>query len=202
MDHATGFVLAGGKSSRMGRDKAFLVLDGRTLLERALEHLRAVTKRVMIVGQREKFAAYGEVVEDVYPECGPLGGIHAALTASTTELNLVLAVDSPYVSAELLGHVLGRARNSPAVAVVPRAGGRLHPLCAVYRQSFRERAEAALRVGQHKIQALFTPDETLVLEEAELERLSFPAAMFENVNTPEEFERARRNIGPAVRQHG
>src|ERR1700722_20940618 len=89
------FILAGGKSTRMGTDKAFVMLEGRTLLARALEVARAVTAEVRIVGDPEKFAAFAPVVKDAFPGCGPLGGIHAALRASTAELNLMLAADVP-----------------------------------------------------------------------------------------------------------
>src|ERR1700740_2341073 len=102
MPHCSGFVLAGGRSSRMGTDKAFLELDGRSLLVRSLELLRALTPEVCIVGPAEKFSAYGPVIEDVYARRGPLAGIQAALTASTTELNLILAVDLPLVTESLL----------------------------------------------------------------------------------------------------
>src|SRR6202041_714096 len=106
------FILAGGKSARMGSDKAFVMLDGRTLLERALELAPSVTKDVRVVGGAEKFAAFAPVVEDVFRECGPLGGIHAALRASAAELNLMLAVDVPFVPAELLRYLVARARGS------------------------------------------------------------------------------------------
>src|SRR6266849_10776941 len=105
------FILAGGKSTRMGTDKAFVTLDGRTLLARALDLARSVTSEVRIVGSAEKFAAFGPVVEDVFRECGPLGGIHAGLRSSPAELNLVLAVDLPFVSAELFRFLIGRARK-------------------------------------------------------------------------------------------
>ena len=75
----TAFVLAGGKSTRMRADKAFVSLDGRTLLARALDIARCVTQDVRIVGDPHKFATFGPTVEDVFPNCGPLGGIHAAL---------------------------------------------------------------------------------------------------------------------------
>ena len=77
----TAFILAGGNSTRMGRDKAFVMLQGRTLLARALEVCRTVTSDVRIVGDRKKFAPFAPVVEDVFPGCGPLAGIHAALRA-------------------------------------------------------------------------------------------------------------------------
>src|SRR5258705_3897791 len=91
-----GFVLTGGKSSRMGADKAFLEFDGRTLLERALEVMHEACDEVAIVGDPAKFGSYGVVVPDLYPGCGPLAGIHAALLHSSAELNMVLAVGMPF----------------------------------------------------------------------------------------------------------
>src|SRR5579864_1358477 len=150
MDHAYGeafsaFILAGGKSTRMGTDKAFLEFEGRTLLARVLEVARSVTPEVHIVGDASKFSAFAPVVEDVFSGCGPLGGIHAALRSSTTDCNLALAVDLPFVSWTFLRYLMNRAHSAPdAIAVVPRAGG-WQPLCAMYRREFADKAEEALQ---------------------------------------------------------
>jgi len=185
-----GFVLAGGRSSRMGTDKAFLELDGRTLLARAVDVLRALTPEVRIVGPAAKFAAYGPVVEDVYVDRGPLAGIHAALTSSTTELNLMLAVDLPLVTESLLRFLVEQARVSDAVVTVPRIAGGYQPLCAVYRRAFAPLARSALDSGKNKIDALFAATTERILEESELSRFAFNAAMFQNLNTPEDLRRA------------
>jgi molybdenum cofactor guanylyltransferase len=185
-----GFVLAGGKSTRMGSDKAFVMLDGRTLLERALELTRSVANDVRVVGETEKFAALAPVVEDVFRECGPLGGIHAALRASAAELNLMLAVDVPFVPAALLRYLVARARGSDAIATVPRAAG-WQPLCAVYRREFGDVAEKALRSGRYRINALFAEVRVQAIEEEELALAGFAASSFRNLNTPEELEAAR-----------
>ena len=187
----TAFVLAGGKSSRMGSDKAFLQLREETLLSRALKIAVAVAEQVRIVGDAGKFAAFGRVVEDVYRDRGPLGGIHAALSSSTAQWNLVLAVDLPFAEKELLRYLLLRAQKSGATVTVPRVGGRLQPLCAVYQRKFAEIAERSLRDGENKIDLLFAKVETCVIEEDDLARAGFPAEMFRNLNTPEELERAR-----------
>jgi molybdopterin-guanine dinucleotide biosynthesis protein A len=202
----TAFLLAGGKSRRMGADKAALEFCGKTLLAVALELAYSVTSDVRLVGPRERLAGMKEfsngslehpaaVVEDVFPDRGPLGGIHAALSAGSAELNLMLAIDTPFLSRELLLYVLHRAGWSSATVTVPRVGGRYHPLCAVYRRGFLRRATEALTAGRNRIDALFVPEDTLVLEESELARLSFSAAMFDNLNTREEYERARKLAG-------
>jgi molybdopterin-guanine dinucleotide biosynthesis protein A len=189
----TAFILTGGKSTRMGTDKAFVVLEGRTLLARMLELARSVTSDVRIVGDSAKYAPFAPVVEDIFPGCGPLGGIHAALEASQADLNLVLAVDVPFASLALLLYLIQRARESPdAVVTAARAAGGWQPLCAIYRRAFVSGAEKALREGRYKIDALFGEAHTQVITEQELETAGFAPRVFRNLNTPEELAEAQR----------
>lgn len=189
----TAFILAGGKSTRMGSDKAFVVLDGRTLLARALELAWSVASDVRIVGDPAKFAAFAPVVEDVFPGCGPLGGIHAALRSSQTELNLILAVDVPFMSPALLEYLIKRARGSGSATVtVARVGGGWQPLSAVYRREFADAAEQSLRAGRFKIDALFAELSMQVIAEEELDAAGFSVKMFRNLNTRDELEAAQR----------
>ena len=176
----------------MGRDKATLPLAGRTLLETALAAARSVTEVVFILGSPELYGAYGEVIADIFPGCGPLGGIHAGLTRSNTDLNLMLAVDTPFLSNGLLAYLVERARESRAMVTAPEIDSYPQPLCAVYRRDFLPIADQALRAGRYKIVPLFPQGRTLVIPEAELKRFAFTAEMFENLNTPEELEQARR----------
>ena len=186
----TVFILAGGKSTRMGTDKAFVILDGRTLLARALDLARSVTSDVRIVGHAAKFAPFAPVVEDIFPGCGPLGGIHAALRISSTDLNAILAVDVPFVPPALFQSLIKRSRDAAATVTVAQSGGRLQPLCAVYRREFADVAEQALRTGRYKIDALFESAHTQVIAENELENAGFSSKIFRNLNTLEELERA------------
>jgi molybdenum cofactor guanylyltransferase len=185
------FILAGGKSSRMGSDKAFVTFDGKTLLARALDLACSLTADVCIVGDRAKFGAFAPVVEDIFPGCGPLSGIHAALGSSSADLNLIVAVDMPFVTPDLLRYLVKRARNSSATVTVPHCGGRNQPLCAVYCRAFADSAERALKQGRFKIDALFTAESTKVIGEDELRGKGFSAAMFRNLNTPDELAEAR-----------
>jgi molybdenum cofactor guanylyltransferase len=201
VDSVTGFVLAGGKSSRMGQDKAFLELGGRTLLAQALEQVQAVTGSTWIVGSAEKFAGFGPVVEDVFPACGPLGGIQAALTATVTDLNLITAVDMPFLQLGFLTYLIAQARSSDAVVVVPRAGGKLQPLCAIYRRNFGEVAERSLRAGNNKIGSLFAEVQTLIIEESDLQRSGFDEEMFRNLNTEQEWRQVKRELSAGDQKH-
>jgi len=192
-NEVSAFVLAGGKSTRMGTNKAFVLLDGRTLLARMLDVARSLTAEVAIVGDPSKFAAFAPVIEDVFPACGPLGGIHAALRASQTELNVILAVDIPFISTALVNYVLSRAKNSEATVTLPRSAGGLQPLCAVYRRGFADLAEAALRAGKNKIDALFDETNMLAISEQEMNGAGFSAIVFRNLNTPQDLTSARNS---------
>jgi molybdopterin-guanine dinucleotide biosynthesis protein A len=219
------FVLAGGKSLRIGQDKAFLPWEGHTLLERALEATQVVASRTRIVGAKAKFEAYGSVVEDVFVDRGPLGAIHAALSATDREFNLVLAVDLPFATPALLTYLIGRAHETPCLATVPRLGGGWEPLCAVYRREFAKVAEPALKRGQNAIYPLLEDGSwledgvdraragvqeigmqeigvhevgVLEIDEKELVAAGFGPWMFRNINTIRDLEScAKRSRQPA-----
>src|SRR6476660_2183110 len=186
------FVLAGCKSTRMGQDKAAVTLNGRTLLEHALAALREVCRDVAILGKHELYGALGPVYEDIFPGCGPLGGIHTALFNSKTQFNLIIAVDTPFLAPEFLSYLADRAIDSGAIVTTPEIDDYTQPLCTVYSLDFHAIAEQALRQGNYKIVPLFPKDRTLVVKEAELRQFAFAADMFENLNTPEDLARARR----------
>jgi len=191
----TAFILAGGKSSRMGADKAFLRFQNSTLLERSLSLVRQVADQVRVSGPRDRFGP--EAIEDVFPDCGPLGGIHASLRSSASDLNLILAVDLPLVEAEFLRFLLHQAHHAPAgagevssLAIVPRAAGGWQPLCAVYRKGFADAAEKALRERHYKIDSLFGQVPVQAVEEQEILQAGFSLGIFDNLNTPEELKLA------------
>jgi molybdopterin-guanine dinucleotide biosynthesis protein A len=190
MNEACAFVLAGGRSSRMGRDKAFLPFEGSTLLERALAVARAVTPEVRIVGSVENFQVFAQTVEDQFPDHGPLGGIHAALRSSGYDNNLVLAVDMPFLATTWLAYLLDQSRTSNAMVTLPRLERGWQPLCAVYRREFADLAEPALQAGRNRIDSLFAKISPRVIDERELASRGFSPEMFRNLNTPDEFERA------------
>ncbi len=194
MEPISVFILAGGKSTRMASDKAFLELAGKPLIARAVELARAVSRDVKIVGAPKKFAAFGPVVSDVYMDRGPLGGIHAALTASSTDWNLVMGVDLPFITAEFLKYLVSEAQSSGAVVTVPSTSHYFEPLCAIYRAEFRATAERALSAGNNKIDALFSEVPLRVITEEELARAGFTPAIFRNLNTPEDWTRAKQEF--------
>lgn len=150
-----GAVLAGGGSRRMGRDKALLELEGKSLAVRAVDCLRRHLDEVVIVSARLGDHAHAEAREiaDRLPDRGPLGGIHAALEHARGRAVFVLACDLPRVSPELVGFLLQQAR--PVLAgtgfhgvLAVEAAGRVQPLCAVYSAACRQPIEECVRAGE------------------------------------------------------
>jgi len=189
MDDVTVFVLAGGQSKRMGRDKALLPLGGQTLLERALALAHRIGPRVAVLGPREKYAVTGErIIEDEFSDCGPLAGIHAALGASGTDLNLILSVDMPFVPLEFFTYLLDRARSRPAVqVVVPRIGGIVQGTCVACHHSFRSVCESRLKLGLCKVEDAIKLASPEYVEEEEIRARGISPDVFRNLNTPEDL---------------
>jgi molybdopterin-guanine dinucleotide biosynthesis protein A len=182
------FVLAGGRSSRMGSDKALLPIGGMNLLQIAVAKAREVSPRTVIVGSRERYAQYGEVIDDIIPGCGPLSGIHAALSTTCCELNVILSVDMPLISPDFLRWLTQTAASGDELAIVPEAHGRSQPLCSVFRRAAVAQAENALRTGQYKVDRLFSILPTRLVAEIDWRAAGFLPGIFRNVNTPEEYE--------------
>ena len=148
-----GFILAGGQSRRMGRDKAMLLFRGKPLITHAIETLRALDLDPRICGCRSDLAGFAPVVPDRIPGCGPLGGIEAALSITESDLNLFLPVDLPDLPRSFLQWMMARAENSGAIATIPSCGGRMQPLCAIYHRSLAAGLRQALESGQYKVMA-------------------------------------------------
>ena len=179
----------------MGTDKAFLRLGSVTLIEHAIATVQQTLSEVVLVGDRNRLGSYGTVLQDVFAGQGPLAGIHSALTSSfARELNLVLSVDVPGISRELIEYLLGEAQRSSAVATLPRVAGHLQTLCAVYRPDFASIAESALREGRNRIDPLFAEISLRVIEEEELCSAGFGPDIFDNINTPADWERFRQRF--------
>ena len=186
----TGFVLAGGRSLRMGRDKAQIPWGSGTMLSSAVVQMKQVTSHVFIVGALETQNARAPVLADTTPGLGPMGGIHAALTHSETEWNLVLAVDLPLITADFLAAIVKHCGGA-TVAVVPKVHGQLQPLCAAYHRAILPEVERALASGDLSIHHLLERLSTRIIEEADLITGGFHPGMLLNVNTPADLVRAQ-----------
>jgi len=189
--HLTGFVLAGGASARMGRDKSQISWGSGTLLTHAIERMRRVSNDVFVVGRLDAVNLPVPVLTDKVSGVGPLAGIHSALSHSTSEWNLVLAVDLPLITPEILIWLTEVQADPSKIAIVPRAKSRLQPLCAVYHRDLLPEIEGALTLKESSIHRLLERLSTRIIEEDQLIANGFAPETFLNVNTPEDLERAR-----------
>ena len=178
----------------MGSDKARLAIGDETFLSIALRNAQTICPSPVIVGSAARYGAFGNVVEDRFPGCGPLGGIHAALCASSTELNLILSVDLPMMTPDFLLWLVDRAVAGPELVTVPRWNGRCEPLCAVYRREVLPVVEQALQTGRYKVDQIFSETPTRFVTENEIQSAGFGEDIFRNVNTPEEYEWVKSHL--------
>lgn len=188
---ATGIILAGGKSRRMGTNKALLKVDGLTIIERIANELRKITTEIIIA--TNNFEDYQflnlPMVEDKIKEKGPLAGIQAGLAESKNEKNLIAACDMPFISAELGAFLLQTLDEYEAA--VPEVSGRLHPLYAAYRKETLGAVNRAIADENLKIRHFLKMVNAKTVKEND-----FPFPLNEkflfNMNHPEEYEQALR----------
>lgn len=194
MNGIEGFILTGGKSSRMGTDKARLRLGAETFAEKIAAALGSMTERVRPVGGFGP-GEVGPAVPDVYREWGALGGLHAALAACQSEWAAVVACDLPFVTGELFARLA--ALRADFEAVVPiQSDGRAQPLCALYRKEpCLGQVEELIRAGERRPRALLERVRTRRVEFRELADLTDSALFFININTPADYSRAREAAG-------
>ncbi len=186
-------VQAGGKSSRMGEDKALIRLAGIPLIERVLARIDGLADEILITTNRPETLAHLNLrmVGDEVPGAGALHGLKTALSAARGEFVLVLSCDTPFVSRELLEHLLSRAHE--ADAIVPKDGDKYEPLQAIYnRARCIPAVEAALVSGERRMVSFYPKVHVLPIEEHVLSNLDPSGLSFFNVNTAEDLERAEQ----------
>lgn len=187
---AAAIVLAGGKSTRMGSNKALLKVREQRMLEEAVNILSGKFEEVMVSTNDDYYEDLNiRKIPDVFPGRGPLGGIHAGLGASNYEVNFFMACDMPFVHAELAGFMVGLISGYDAV--VPRIGEYYQPLFAVYNKSCLGPIEHQITSGRNKIISFYDQVRIRYVDEDELREYGNPDEMFFNVNTPVDLEAAK-----------
>lgn len=186
-------LLSGGKSSRMGTNKALLPVEGKLNIERILESLGENFKdRIIVTNTPDEYRfLQGKVniVPDIYPGLGPLSGIHAGLVASKAEYNVVVACDMPFVSEDLARVLVEKSHGFQAV--VPRFNGMRQPLFAVYHQSMIEEIERFLKGNDFRVNNLWEKVKMLWLDEENLRFIPQIERAFYNMNKPEEYQQVQ-----------
>ncbi|MGH9698719.1 MAG: molybdenum cofactor guanylyltransferase [Candidatus Acidiferrales bacterium] len=187
-----GFILAGGKSSRMGQDKALLEIAGEPLILRTARLVKAVTSHdAVIIGSGARNLGDFVVVPDDWPGAGPLGGIATALRCSASDWNLILACDLPYLSQDWLARLVQRGAGSTADALIPMNDRGAEPLCAMYHRSAAMHIRAALEHGTRKVTEGLAGLRIEPLERAEWKAFDSQGKLFKNMNSPADYEEAK-----------
>ena len=184
-------IMAGGKSKRMGQDKAWIELDGEPLIRRVANVLAQVADEVIVVANEPKYATLGlRVVPDRFPDGGALGGIATGVSAATHDRVLVAACDMPFLSAEVWRVLLDHRYE--ADVVIPKIGGEFETLHALYTKACVAPMERALAAGKMRVISFFDEVRVQPIEERELRIADPTLRSFTNVNTPEELASALR----------
>ena len=200
-DQVSAFILTGGASSRMGKAKGLLEFGGEPLILRIARTIEPLVSSVTAVGPSERYAALGlQLIEDQQfgiagergKSPGPLAGIASALSASRTDWNLILACDLPYLSREWLDWLLARTTVSNGQIIMPRTEGGSEPLAAVYRRECVEPVISALHRGIRKVTDAMAQLRTEFVTEREWHHIDLDGRLLRNMNTPEDYEEARK----------
>ena len=184
-------IMAGGKSKRMGQDKAWIELDGEPLIRRVANVLAQVADEVIVVANDPKYATLGlRVVPDRFPGGGALGGIATGVSAATHDRVLVAACDMPFLSVEVWRVLLDHRYE--ADVVIPKIGGEFETLHALYTKACVASMERSLAAGKLRVISFFDEVRVQAIEERELRIADPTLRSFTNVNTPEELASALR----------
>lgn len=189
-NRVAGVILAGGRNSRMGgRDKAFLRVDGETVIERTLRPLRAAFEEVVVVSNTpEKYSGLSvAVTHDEITGVGPLGGLHAGLGSVSTPYAFVIACDMPFLRSETICFLVAQLRSQEAL--VPCWQGDIEPLHALYSTALRPRIEAAIAAGARSLREFLPRIDVEYVDQERMEQVAGAEESFRNVNTPEEAAR-------------
>jgi molybdopterin-guanine dinucleotide biosynthesis protein A len=191
----TSIILAGGKSSRLGRSKALQVIEAKSLIQWVVDRLTTLSTEIIIATARGETipcssAVRIKTVADIYPGTGPLAGIHSGLTASSSSWAVVVGCDTPFLSVGLLEYMA--QISSTFDIVVPRIKNKLEPLCAVYSKNCVAPIQELLEQDERQIRRLFSMVKVRYVEEDEINSFDLKHLSFFNINSQDDLDRARK----------
>ncbi len=188
----TGIILCGGKSSRMKQDKAFLKLGERFVIEIIADRMKNVFSEVLLsTNKSEEYSLLNlPIVKDIYPQKGPLGGIHASLSNSSTEKIFLISCDMPLMNIDMIKFIA--AYKSDKKIILPKSNGRTHQLCGVYSNSLIRDIEEIISTSEedkHHKGSVYELIEKVTAEIVDVESLPFyEENIFLNMNSTEDYE--------------
>jgi len=191
-EKVSGIIVAGGKSSRIGMDKALLQVGNSTMIERIITILQQVAGHVLISAGNGKYSFTGyRHVEDKFADIGPIGGIYSALKASSTPINIVVSCDLPFLSVDLLDYLLQNSLENELI--IPVHNNFYEPLCAVYNVSLLPVIEQQINDGDYKLINLITKTDCKLLPITS-DLPFYKPNVFNNINSIADYEQLKTMI--------
>ena len=182
-NNITGIILAGGKSSRMGSDKGFLVLNNKTFVQYSIDALSPLVSKILIVSNNPEYDAFGiERIEDVIENAGPVAGIYSGLEDSSTEYNLILSCDIPLITSEILQELIDSVDDTHDIIQLV-SDGKSMPLIALYK---KEVSKTFYTLLQHDERRLRIAVNNCKVKNVVLDKHQIKQTM--NVNTQTEYK--------------
>ena len=189
-----GYILAGGKSSRMGTDKGLLDFKGQPIVQTIIEQLQPAVGSVIIVSNNTAYGKFGlEVIPDLIKDKGPAGGIHAALSHSNSEQLFIVSCDMPFITSEAVKSIILKAFR--AQITLPLYHGKTEPLFGIYSKECLPLWENLIRQEKIKLQEMVISFNLLEINVDQNDL--FPASFFTNINDEGDFKKALKLL-----QHG
>jgi molybdopterin-guanine dinucleotide biosynthesis protein A len=194
----TGIILCGGKSKRLGRDKAFVKLEGRNIIERVVDNLAPVVNELIIVADEEKQSVYSslesnlKVVTDKYRDKSALGGLYTGLHYSSYSYSIIVACDMPFLNINLLKYMVSIADGYDAV--IPKIGNYIEPLHGIYSHDCMNNAEKLINENNLSIRGLISQINTRYVLKREIEMYDPELISFFNINNELDLQKAEQII--------
>lgn len=182
----SAYILAGGKSSRMGSDKGLVIWNNLPMIQHICTVLSSIFPQIHIISTNPKYSQFNVLVHtDIIPNKGPLGGIYTALYPSTEEKIFIISCDMPFISGQLIQFIL--ANNNQSDIIVPSIGNRIQPLCGIYSRSILLELKKRIDHEHLKVTDMFSSLDVTILDADH-----FGEDVFYNINTPADLEKASK----------
>lgn len=185
--NTNGYILAGGKSSRMGTDKGLMLFEGKAMIKYVIEQMQPIFDKLVIVSNNPEYEKFGlEVIPDLIKDIGPAGGIYTALHHSNATLNFIVSCDMPFVTKEAIAFVVNNINESQIILLENK--GKIEPLFGVYSTDCEKKWLQLIEQNKIKLQdmVLHFKLKTIAVENNEI----FSTTFFKNINTQDDFNNA------------
>lgn len=178
----TAIILAGGKSTRMGQDKGLMLFDGKPMIEHIINTVNPIVNNIIIITNNKKYTQFGHpIYADIYTAKGPLAGIHAGLSNSTTSLNFVLSCDTPFINQALLNLLKNNYNNEDVI--IPKKENDTHPLIGIYNKSCLDILKNELANNRLKLKLAIQKMDFKIIDANQ-----FNTKLFNNINSKNDIE--------------